>query len=219
MIGYIEGHLLRASEGRLVIRTAGGLGYVVHACAQAVEGLEEGAPVSFLVETLVKDGEMTLYGFSTDLEQSLFRVLVGIPGVGGRTALGLLALGADEVCHAIITGNPDLLRTAQGVGPRVAVRICTEGAKAASRLAYTPPEDKAQPGAPSGDTGRAAKDAGSSPEDGIRQAAAVLLRGMGMMAHEYEPVLNSLPVEGKDVGQVVREVFHTAGDMAAGRKG
>lgn len=75
----------------------------------------------------LREDNVALYGFATPKERELFRVLIGVSGVGPRVALSLLsALRPDQLALAIASGNADLLSQVPGVGKKMASRLALE---------------------------------------------------------------------------------------------
>ncbi len=124
LIARLRGVVEEISEGQLVV-SVGGVGLLVHVSTgvQAIRG----AALELYTELLVRENELTLYGFSGPDEQRLFRTLLTVGGVGPRAALALLsALGVDELAIAIANGDAGALAKAPGVGPKLANRIVLE---------------------------------------------------------------------------------------------
>jgi Holliday junction DNA helicase RuvA len=75
----------------------------------------------------IKDDKIVIYGFVNSSEQSFFKLLQSVQGVGPRAALSLLStLSVDEVVLAISSGDKTMLSRADGIGPKVAGRIASE---------------------------------------------------------------------------------------------
>jgi Holliday junction DNA helicase RuvA len=76
---------------------------------------------------VVREDDMTLYGFDDPHQQRLFHTLIGVSGVGPKVGLALLSLmDADELSFAIASGNAASLARAQGVGQKLAARLVVE---------------------------------------------------------------------------------------------
>lgn len=114
VIGYLEGDV----RGQCIV--CGGVGYTV----ATPHILDEGAHVSLHVTTVVSEGAISLYGFSTPGDQAVFGALRRVQGVGPQLALALLRdVGAGNVVRSIRDRDPAALVAAQGVGGRLAERI------------------------------------------------------------------------------------------------
>lgn len=111
-----------------VIIDVGGVGYLVRCSARTLGALPPpGRSASLAIETLVREDAIDLYGFASASEQSWFRLLTTVQGVGAKVALAILStLGPDELGQAIVTGDKAMLARADGVGPKLAARLANE---------------------------------------------------------------------------------------------
>lgn len=128
MIASLSGTVQALGSSEAVIDVHG-VGYLVQASQRTIDRLrqEGGAGVFLLVETQVREESITLFGFATEAERALFRLLSSVQGVGGRLALALLStFPPDELARAISLDDRALIARAPGVGPRLAARIATE---------------------------------------------------------------------------------------------
>lgn len=115
----VIGYLCGVVHGSCVL-TDSGVGYLVH----TPHPLGEGERVELVVETVVRENSITLYGFAGEADRDLFGALTKVSGVGPSLALSLLAqLGGAGVRRAIVQGDERALTAAKGVGPRVARAI------------------------------------------------------------------------------------------------
>lgn len=111
-----------------LILDIGGVGYHVFASGRTL-GLigDTGSPVSLLIETHVREDHIHLYGFSSIQERDWFRLLTSVQGVGAKSGLAILtACPPDRLPMVIASNDANALRQADGVGPKLATRICTE---------------------------------------------------------------------------------------------
>lgn len=127
MIAKLTGRLDSVSADAAVI-DVGGVGYLVGASARTLTALGPvGGTVVIFTEMLVAEDFIRLVGFATAAEQDWFRLLTSVQGVGGRVALGILsALDPAELHSAVATGDKATVSRAQGVGPKLAMRIVNE---------------------------------------------------------------------------------------------
>ena len=127
MIAQLTGRLDAVSESTCVI-AVGGVGYLVQASSRTLSALAEPpALAKVLVETHVREDAIVLYGFASAAERDWFRLLTTVQGVGGRVALNILSvLSPADLIGAIAAGDKASLSRAQGVGPRLAIRLLTE---------------------------------------------------------------------------------------------
>jgi holliday junction DNA helicase RuvA len=105
----------------------GGVGYLVSASARTLRELAAGDAVTVLVETVVREDAIALYGFLETAERDWFRILTTVQGVGARVALSILStLSPDEIARAIAAQDRATLSRPAGVGPKLAARLATE---------------------------------------------------------------------------------------------
>ncbi len=111
-----------------LILDVGGVGYHVFASGRTL-GLigDAGTAVSLFIETHVREDHIHLYGFSSIQERDWFRLLTSVQGVGAKSGLAILTACPPERLPVVIASNDaNALRQADGVGPKLATRICTE---------------------------------------------------------------------------------------------
>jgi Holliday junction DNA helicase RuvA len=126
MIGRLRGAIEQVDEDSCVV-DVNGVGYVVHASARTLRELSPGIEARLLVETVVREDAILLYGFIAAAERDWFRILTTVQGVGAKVALSLLStLAPDELASAIVAQDKASLNRAAGVGPKLAARLTTE---------------------------------------------------------------------------------------------
>ncbi|MGD0190793.1 MAG: Holliday junction branch migration protein RuvA [Rhizomicrobium sp.] len=126
MIGKLSG-IVDSLGPDHVILDVGGVGYLVQCSTPTLSRLTTGAPASLMIESRVTDETIRLYGFASAEEREWFRLLQTVQNVGARVALNVLsALSARELERAIALGDKTIVGRAQGVGPKLALRIVTE---------------------------------------------------------------------------------------------
>ena len=159
MIARLTGVLAEAGPDHGVI-DVGGVGYLVQLSGRTLAALGGvGASVKILTDMQVREDAITLFGFGSVAERDWFRLLTQVQGVGGRVALSILTvLAPDELSRAVASGDKAMVARANGVGPKLALRIVTEL------------KDKAGPTlGPVGGAGAAAK--GSAEADALSALA------------------------------------------------
>ena len=126
MIAKLKGVVDSVDEGSAVV-DVNGVGYLVSASSRTLRDLAVGGPVTLLVETIVREDAIALYGFLETAERDWFRILTTVQGVGARVALSILStLSADEIVRAIAAQDRATLSRPAGVGPKLAARLMTE---------------------------------------------------------------------------------------------
>ncbi|MEK7245038.1 MAG: Holliday junction branch migration protein RuvA [Pseudomonadota bacterium] len=126
MIAKLRGTVDQVGDGFAVV-DVGGVGYRVACAASTLGRLRAGQTVSLHVETQVGEDHIRLFGFLEAGEQSWFRLLTTVQGVGAKTALAVLsALRPEDLARAIAADDKTALTRAPGVGGKLAARIAAE---------------------------------------------------------------------------------------------
>lgn len=127
MIAKLKGRLDSTGIDHAII-DVGGVGYLVGASSRTLSALGPvGEAVTVHTEMLVSEDSVRLVGFARGEERDWFRLLIGVQGVGSRVALAILsALEPAELHRAVATGDKAMVARANGVGPKLALRIVNE---------------------------------------------------------------------------------------------
>ena len=127
MIGKLKGLIDSYGEDFIVL-DVNGVGYLVQCSARTLQELPGvGQPVTLSIETYVREDQIRLFGFRTDVEREWFRLLQTVQGVGAKVALSVLGtLKPADLASAIAMRDKAMVARAPGVGPKVAERIVTE---------------------------------------------------------------------------------------------
>ena len=127
MIGKLRGVIDSYGEDCVIV-DVGGVGYVAHCSARTLQALPAvGEAVTLSIETHVREDQIRLFGFLSDVEREWFRLLQTVQGVGTRVALSVLStLKPGDLASAVATRDKGMIARAPGVGPKVAERIVTE---------------------------------------------------------------------------------------------
>ena len=127
MIGKLTGVIDSYGEDFIIV-DVNGVGYVVHCSARTLQALPAtGEPVSLAIETHVREDQIRLFGFLSDVEREWFRLLQTVQGVGTKVALSILStLRPADLASAIALRDKAMVARSPGVGPKVAERVVTE---------------------------------------------------------------------------------------------
>ena len=127
MIGKLKGIVDSYGED-FVILDVGGVGYQVQCSARTLQELPAaGQPATLSIETYVREDQIRLFGFMSDVEREWFRLLQTVQGVGAKVALSVLGtLKPGELASAIAMRDKATVARTPGVGQKVAERIVTE---------------------------------------------------------------------------------------------
>jgi len=140
MIGKLKG-LIDSYGEDYVILDVQGVGYQVHCSGRTLQALPAvGEPAVLSIETYVREDQIKLFGFRTDLEREWFRLLQTVQGVGAKVALAVLGtLSPHDLANAIALRDKAAVARTPGVGPKVAERIVTELKDKAPAIANVDP--------------------------------------------------------------------------------
>jgi Holliday junction DNA helicase RuvA len=110
-----------------ILIDVGGLGYPVLVSTRTRAGLSIGEPATLLIETQIREESVVYYGFIDRAERDWFRLLTTVQSVGGKVALNILSVfDPDRLAQAIRNEDRAQLSRADGVGPKLAIRLVTE---------------------------------------------------------------------------------------------
>jgi Holliday junction DNA helicase RuvA len=173
MIARLRGRLDSFAADHAVIDVQG-VGYLVAASTRTLGQLGAiGDEVVLHTEMQVSDDAIRLIGFASAEERDWFRLLTSVQGVGARVALAILsALTGDELHRAIAGGDKAMVARAQGVGPKLALRIVTELKDKAGGIVLGSGAPSAEPtGSNSADAVSALANLGFKPAEAARAVA------------------------------------------------
>jgi Holliday junction DNA helicase RuvA len=127
MIGKLRGILDTYGEDYVIVDVSG-VGYLVHCSARTLQALPaRGEAVTLAIETHVREDQIKLFGFLSDMEREWFRLLQTVQGVGTKVALAVLStLKPAELATAIAMRDKATVQRSPGVGAKVAERVVTE---------------------------------------------------------------------------------------------
>ena len=127
MIGKLTGFIDTIYEDYIILNV-NNVGYKVFCSSKTLNKIQDKKDkISLLIETVVKEDSITLFGFSTEDEQNCFNILCKVSGVGNKVAQKIMSVAeVNEIFFAIANENKDIFCKASGVGPKVALRIIHE---------------------------------------------------------------------------------------------
>ncbi|MBO5371339.1 MAG: Holliday junction branch migration protein RuvA [Lachnospiraceae bacterium] len=127
MYSYIKGTLEEIAEGFIVIDNHG-IGYQIQAPANIIDYLPSiGENIKIYTYLHVKEDAMSLFGFITRDDLKIFKLLLGVNGIGPKGALGILSvMSTDDLRFAVIGGDSKAIAKAPGIGAKTAQRIILE---------------------------------------------------------------------------------------------
>ena len=126
MIDYIKGQITELSPTEIIIETFG-IGYRILISLQTYEGFNDKKDATVYIHHYLREDEELYYGFATKDERELFRLLIGVSGIGASTARMMLSsLTADEIRNAIIAEDINKIKSIKGIGLKSAQRLILE---------------------------------------------------------------------------------------------
>lgn len=127
MIAFIRGGLAEVTESSVVV-DCGGVGYEMIVPGQVFGQLPKiGQEVKLYTYLQVREDGVTLFGFPDRDELALFRLLIGVSGIGPKGAIGILsALSADDLRFAVLAEDEKTIAKAPGIGAKTAKKLILE---------------------------------------------------------------------------------------------
>ena len=126
MISLIRGTIAELGGNHAVI-DAGGIGYKVFMTADALHGLKLSRDIKLWTHQAVREDALDLYGFPARKERDFFELLIGISGIGPKSALNILSLvSVDTLANSVRTGSVAHLVKVSGLGRKTAEKIVLE---------------------------------------------------------------------------------------------
>ncbi|MBE6192721.1 MAG: Holliday junction branch migration protein RuvA [Alistipes sp.] len=126
MYEYITGKLTEVAPAYAIVEAAG-IGYFINISLQTYSEIENSQNVTLYLHYIVREDAQILYGFASKAERELFRLLIGVSGVGGNTARMIQSTySPSELRNIIGTGNAVLLKNVKGLGLKTAQKIIVE---------------------------------------------------------------------------------------------
>lgn len=127
MISYIRGELAAIEEQKAIVEAAG-IGYGIYMSQQALSMLPSvGNEVKIHTYLNVREDAMQLYGFLTREDLQVFKLLIGVSGIGPKAGLNILScLSPDELRFAVLAGDVKTISSAPGIGKKTAEKLILE---------------------------------------------------------------------------------------------
>lgn len=186
MIGYIKGKVADKGTDWLLVQTSGGVGYKLFATKDLLGSAKEGEDISIHTHLIVREDVLALYGFEDTQAVEFFKALIGISGVGPKSALGILNAGkVDDLKDAINESNVVLFTTISGIGRKTAERIIIDLKNKLSSL-----------------SGNASKDT---------EELLTALSALGYNTYEVTRILPELPKDIKSVEERIKQALKLLG--------
>ena len=126
MIDYIKGNIAEINPTEVILECYG-IGYRILISLQTYEGLNGKSDAKVYIHHYIREDEELYYGFFTKDERELFRLLIGVSGIGASTARMMLSsLTSDEIRNAILAEDINKIKSIKGIGMKSAQRLILE---------------------------------------------------------------------------------------------
>ena len=126
MIDYIKGNVIELTPTDVVLECYG-IGYKILISLQTYEGINGKSDTTVYIHHYLREDEELYYGFATKDERELFRLLIGVSGIGASTARMMLSsLTSDEIRNAILSEDINKIKSIKGIGLKSAQRLSLE---------------------------------------------------------------------------------------------
>jgi len=194
MIGLLRGRVLRKQPPFLLL-DVNGVGYEIEAPMSTFYALPpDDAPVTLHTHLAIRDDAHVLYGFASEPDRALFRILLRVSGVGGKVALAILSgMTTDEFSSTVQAGDVAALTRLPGIGKKTAERLIVEVRDRLDKLGGSPCAAPA---------GRAPDPAAAhdSPLDDALSA----LQALGYRDAEAQRMLRMVDPQGLSTEEIIR---------------
>jgi len=194
MISFVRGELASV-ESDIALIDVGGVGYGVFMSSQSLERLPRvGQEVKLFTYLNVREDAMQLYGFFRNDELEIFKLLIGVSGIGPKGGLNILSLlTVDELRFAVLSGDVKAISKAPGVGKKTAEKLIIE---LKDKLQI---EDMI--------TGPHEDDATTAIRQGVQGEAIQALVALGYGSTESLQAVRQIEIENKSVEEVLKEAL------------
>ena len=126
MIAFVHGIAADMTENSVIVET-GGIGYEIYMTGESLSQLPMGEEVKIHTYFQVREDAMQLYGFLKKDDLQMFKLLLGVNGVGPKAAMGVLSgITADELRFAVLSDDVKTLSKAPGIGKKTAQKLILE---------------------------------------------------------------------------------------------
>lgn len=126
MIDYIKGNIAEINPTEVILECYG-IGYRILISLQTYEGLNGKSDAKVYIHHYIREDEELYYGFFTKDERELFRLLIGVSGIGASTARMMLSsLTSEEIRNAILAEDINKIKSIKGIGMKSAQRLILE---------------------------------------------------------------------------------------------
>ena len=199
MIKYIKGYYAMTFAGGIVVETSSGMGFEINIPAGSpLYKYGEGEEITVFTAMIVKEDDISLYGFHNRESLDLFRLLITVSGIGAKGAMSIMgSMSADELRRAIMFEDVKEISKANGVGKKTAERLILELKDKIGKLGGT--ADVAASAASAASIGGAADymyGAAANGAEDARTEAIYALVSLGYSKAEAFAAVSRVPEDG-----------------------
>lgn len=183
MIGFLHGKALKSNEQSLLLDVSG-VGYKVHCPLPILVSIIAGQEISLYIHSHIREDQFTLYGFKDELDLFLFEKLLGVSGVGPKSALAMLSVHSPaSIADAVEREDAQALSHTPGIGKKTAEKIILELRGKLSHLV-------------------------GSKETDTTYEVRLALEALGYSPKEIHDTLHKLHTEGKSTSTLIKEALN-----------
>lgn len=183
MIGFLNG-VVFLKEVNSIILDVKGVGYKVLAASDVLAKAHKGSPLQLFIYTHVREDNISLFGFLEAQDLKLFENLIGVSGIGPKTAMNIFSIGnRSQIVSAIISADTSFFKSVPRLGQKNAQKIIIE---LKSKFGST-------------------NDLDLSGEDMFgNEEAVVALKGFGFTSKEIYDAIKNVKKDGQKVTETIK---------------
>jgi len=126
MIGKLFGEICDIYLDHIIINVSG-VGYIVYCSKKIINNYNAGDKIALMTQTIVKENDISIFGFSNSIDKEFFNHLLTIQGVGAKLAQTIIgSLDIDEIIQSVQVSDNTKFTQISGVGPKLAARLVNE---------------------------------------------------------------------------------------------
>jgi Holliday junction DNA helicase RuvA len=201
LIGYLQGKLIETRDDSILINV-GGVGYLVFLSKTQLAALgRPGCDCEYQIETIVREDSLSLYGFTSSLEQRVFRLLISVSGIGPKQALQILSNSTPQaVALAISDLDTGFLESMRGIGRKTAEKIILELKKPMAKLLQDLPPSTAP----------------EQAESNLRRDLVLALTQLGYRRPQIDDAIAKLAQQPTTLEQGIKECLSALANIKGG---
>lgn len=188
MIGAITGKIINKTANTILI-DCNGVGYEVMVPAQTRFNLDGVSSTTLSTHLVIKEDSHSLFGFSTQRDRDLFRLLITVNGIGAKIAIAMMSFySTGELAEAIVSRDVPALTKIPGIGKKGAEKIAVDLSKKIHPFVYVDPEEQAR----------------RDQSEAAQKDATDALVALGFKEKDVEKAIESVFEDGMSSAQLTR---------------